>query len=47
MRGTADQAAGAAIFEPMGHAIRRRWPTDDQRASAEAAGAESLRDARI
>ncbi|KMQ85027.1 reverse transcriptase [Lasius niger] len=39
--------ASAAIFESMGQAIRRRRPTDDQRASAEAAGAESLRDARI
>lgn len=47
VRGTADKVTGAEILESVGHAVRRRRPTDDQRASAEAAGAEPLRDARV
>lgn len=47
VRGAADKVTGAEVPEPVGHAIRRRRPTDDQRAPAETAGPESLRDARV
>lgn len=47
VRGTADQIAGAEISESVGHAVWRCRPTDDQRTSAEAAGVEPMRDARV
>jgi len=47
VRGTTDKVTSTEILESVGHAIRRCRPTDDQRAPAEAAGAEPLRDTRV
>lgn len=47
VRGTTDQIAGAEISESVGDTIWRCRSADDQRTSAEVAGIEPMRDARV